>query len=167
MEYKQIVSVCWINVIFFNLFTFLLVWSLGCVLYSLITLSQPYSDIGIVDQDKFISQGKRPSLSSYQQAISFIEKDTMWPKLLTIFEHCTTLEPQKRPTSQQIIDYLKGKIDLVNISESIPIIDKYELEKEMESLRNQLNEALRNEDFGKVVMIGEQLEHLKSKVNSL
>ena len=119
MEYKQIVSVCWICIIIIQFIYLSLVWSLGCVLYSLITLSQPYSDIGIVDQDKFISQGKRPSLSSYQQAISFIEKDTMWPKLLTIFEHCTTLEPQKRPTSQQIIDYLKGKIDSEILTRSI------------------------------------------------
>ena len=142
-------------------------WSLGCILYSLITLSQPYSDIGIVDQDKSIFQGKRPSLSSYKQAVSFLEKDTMWPKLLTIFEHCTTLEPQKRPKSKQIIDYLKGEIELVDIPESIPIIDKYELEKEMENLTEQLHKAIENKEFGKVVIISEQLEHLKCKMDNL
>ncbi len=74
------------------------IWSLGMVLYELLTLDLPYTQdphMGL-DLYEMIQKGKRPSLSSEIQ-------EYYGASIIKIFNNCTELDPGKRPGAIELL----------------------------------------------------------------
>jgi len=69
------------------------VWGFGMVLYELMTLCRPYEGLPNHRMIHKIMNGDRPVIEPNKK--EFIP-------LIAIFEDCTQLEPEKRPSPQQV-----------------------------------------------------------------
>src|SRR6185503_12886596 len=142
-----------------------LVWSLGCVLFELMTLHFPYSGINPTDCENFIINGIRPMLQYHQNIIpKEYLNDSIWKNLVFIFENCTLLQPEKRLNINQILELLNN-IHLENNNDEKEKkeekLDRNELEFKMKSVQDSLIKATESADFDSAVEIGSQLKSLK------
>jgi len=75
------------------------IWSLGLVIYELITLNTPYFDINPLELTNYIKQGNRPTTP---------KKPSSFKPLLHLFELCTFSIPEQRPTIKEVKKLVKG-----------------------------------------------------------
>ena len=76
------------------------IWSLGCIIYELMTLSQPFNASNPLSIAKKIVDGEYIA----------IKEDFYSPMLINFVRNCMTAEQEKRPNinqlSQQMVDVL-------------------------------------------------------------
>ena len=76
------------------------VYSLGMVLFELLALEPPYFGITPFAATQNVLDGVRPVLPPT------IESNPEFAGLVTLFENCTELEPEKRPSAAQVVEML-------------------------------------------------------------
>lgn len=104
-------------VILFNFFSSVLnclpVWSLGCVLFELITLRTPHDNIRDIGQE--VLAGHRPSMRAYlvpeeDNKITVpleMQENPLWKSLVEVFEACTEVDPEDRPSVEEVMDWIE------------------------------------------------------------
>lgn len=74
------------------------VWSVGMVLYELMTLKMPYEDEEASRLVGMIQEGRRPSLDKIPAGFG---------DLVTVFKACTMVEPEDRPEMTDVREKLQ------------------------------------------------------------
>lgn len=75
-----------------------LVWSLGMVLYEMLTLKLPYEEIVLLDVKEHVLAKHTPVIPS--NMINNVP-------LLSLFTLCTKFDPTERPTADEVLIYIK------------------------------------------------------------
>jgi len=79
----------------------LTVWSLGMLMYELLTLKRPYYDVPYLQISEFNAAGIRPMVPE--------EVAKEYKEIITLFDKCICKEPSKRPSAKRLITKL-GKL---------------------------------------------------------
>lgn len=93
----------------------LLVWSLGCLLFLLLTMHEPYAEFK--DCKTYISARERPPMSAYIKGYcsenKFIQipkehqEHRIWIQLREVFHLCTMPMPEDRPDTSRVVELLE------------------------------------------------------------
>jgi len=76
------------------------IWSLGLVIYELLTLNTPYFDINPLEITSHIKLGNRPTTP---------KKTQEFKSIIHLFEICTYSNAEQRPTIKEVKKLLKNK----------------------------------------------------------
>lgn len=78
------------------------IWSFGMILFHVITMAPPYSDLSPFAVSRACASGDRPTLPEN------IASDSMWDPLVDIHRRCTNRAPEKRPNAKELfVDLMK------------------------------------------------------------
>lgn len=144
----------------------ILVWSLGCILFELLTLQRPYSEMK--DPSDIILKKIRPPLEPYLKPSpnsvhvpEQLQQYPKWQQLVRLFEWCTMPEPHQRPSAKEVLDACEtvekgGNIEFKREVEG-------SLEDMIDKLKLDLLEAVKKNDFPNVDKILQQIKSLESK----
>jgi hypothetical protein len=78
------------------------IWSLGMVLYEVLTLQLPYSSTPIEEVPVKICKGIRPNLPSPPTGIPTADNIERYRSFIDLYEKCTYFEPKLRPTPEEV-----------------------------------------------------------------
>ena len=84
------------------------IWSFGMVLYEMIELEQPFSKLSPLERSKRCEQGDIPEFTKLQASD---ERTLLHEKILALFEQCTLLAPERRPSAEKIVEALQFIFD--------------------------------------------------------
>eukprot|EP01129_Flabellula_baltica_P015919 TRINITY_DN8273_c0_g1_i1.p1 TRINITY_DN8273_c0_g1~~TRINITY_DN8273_c0_g1_i1.p1 ORF type:complete len:447 (-),score=108.76 TRINITY_DN8273_c0_g1_i1:39-1379(-) len=82
------------------------IWSFGMVLFELLTLDRPYQDVNFYLVPDLIKSGKRPKIDR-----TLLPDDDQFDSVLSIFFSCTNLDPEQRPSLQELREDFEDIID--------------------------------------------------------
>ena len=146
------------------------VWSLGCVLYELLTLSAPYTGISDGECERFITSGVRPIM---QYHASYIPKehqqDPVWKGMVSLFEACTALEPSSRPSAEQVLAFLAQIADSKSITMEVgkPEEGRESLERKLVELTAEVQVAAVAQDFDRTGELSTELRAIKKRLDNI
>ena len=146
------------------------VWSLGCVLYELLTLSAPYTGISDVECERFITSGMRPFVQYHSSSIpKEHQQDLVWKGIVSLFEACTVLDPSSRPSAEQILAFLAqikdNNTQLMEVGK--PEEDRESMERKLAELKAELQAAMNEEDFDRVAELNNELRAIRKQLDIL
>ena len=96
------------------------IWSLGIILFQMLTMQEPYGDSSLSSDDK----NERPELPSNLRgerergrsmsvsACRGVIDPTKYPHLIDMFQVCTNLEPSQRPTAAAVVKALSSGVSI-------------------------------------------------------
>jgi serine/threonine protein kinase len=160
------------------------VWSLGCLLFSLLTLDEPYAGITWERCEEKIKSGARPSLSVHVAATPYdIQHDLLWKHLILLFIRCTMALPEQRPNTAQLLHYLQKiqesiedltitQEERILLMQNIPVdvitskLTSDEIKQMIQTLEQEKETAKSNDDLVLALNLKLQLKHLKAKISN-
>ena len=83
------------------------IWSFGMVIYELLTLSLPYAGSDGIGITQEIQEGLLPPLPSPLSKLPLEEELSSYGSLIDLFAKCCVHEPEKRVTTDQLVEYSK------------------------------------------------------------
>jgi serine/threonine protein kinase len=147
------------------------VWSLGCVLYELLTLSAPYTGIPDGECERFITSGVRPIMQYHSSSIpKEHQQDPVWKGMVSLFEACTVLDPSSRPSAEQILAFLTQITDsnsITTMEVGKPEEDRESLERKLVELKAELHAATTEKDFDRAAKLTNELQAIKKQLDSV
>jgi len=79
------------------------IWCCGLIIYELLTLTPPYEEVGNMELTTVIKDGKRPRIGNNLPNTKYHKR------LRKLFEKCTILDQEERPTIREVKRFLSQK----------------------------------------------------------
>jgi serine/threonine protein kinase len=143
------------------------VWSLGCILFEIMTLNPPYKDISGDKCENFVTKGIRPLLDYHRDIIpTEFWKNGIWNNLVIMFEKCTSLDSKNRPTVSHLLEIL-GKIQVEDFVDyrwgETDGSTTENFQEKLELLTISMEKAVKERDMKRVDQLLVQIQRLRSQ----